>query len=67
MRSSGCGPPQGSLSYRSSSASGFRFFCGALLPIQPLTARMPTARPPFISWSILHPYLAKAWGRGGEE
>lgn len=40
-----CGSPQCSLSYPSLSASGFSFFLGALLPTQPLSARMSTARP----------------------
>ena len=59
---SGCGPSHGSLSCPSSPASGFSFFPGALLPTQPLSAITPTARPPFISWSIPHPSLCPSGG-----
>lgn len=58
----GCGPSHGSLSCPSSPASGFSFFPGAPLPTQLLSAIMPTARPPFISWSIPHPSLCPSGG-----
>lgn len=66
----------GSLSCASFPASGFSFFPGALLPTQPLSAVMLTARPsfhfPVYIQALLCPFpvrgsLCKGLGKGGRE